>query len=101
MASKPAKYCRMIPMIEDSKFPVKKAETKAALPLLERAALSPSEFASLFGREETWGYRQIYSGKVQVLTDLKSTLIPIDEIKKLLEKRSVYSGRKNRRGRGN
>lgn len=33
------------------------------------SAYSPSEFAELFGKSQTWGYRQIYAGKVNAITE--------------------------------
>jgi hypothetical protein len=38
----------------------------SSLKTSEKVVLSPTEFASLFGRHYTWGYRQIYAGKVKV-----------------------------------
>lgn len=32
------------------------------IPLLDRLALTPTQFARLFGKHYTWGYRQIYKG---------------------------------------
>ena len=36
---------------------------------LERVAFSPGEFAALFGKEQTLGYRQIYAGKVKAISE--------------------------------
>lgn len=57
---------------------------KIEIPLLERAALSPNEFAAAFGKANTWGYRLIYSGKVKVIKDLGRMMIPGSELRRLL-----------------
>lgn len=63
-------------------------------PSLERVALSPREFALLFGKEQTWGYRQIYSGKVKAITEYGRILIPAAEIERILKTAGVYDGLK-------
>jgi predicted site-specific integrase-resolvase len=63
------------------------------LPLSEKAVLTPTEFAALFGRTYTWAYRQIYAGKVQVLTQLGRMMIPKSEVECLLAEKEVYNGR--------
>ena len=35
----------------------------------DRVAFSPGEFAALFGKSQTWGYRQIYAGKVKAIDE--------------------------------
>lgn len=57
---------------------------KIEVPLLDRAAVTPNEFAALFGKQTTWGYRQIYAGKIAVIKTLGHTLIPRSEIQRLL-----------------
>lgn len=52
---------------------------------MERAAYTPKEFAALFGKSQTWGYRQIYSGKVTSTTEHGRTLIPAHEVDKVLQ----------------
>lgn len=61
---------------------------------MERAALSPKEFAALFGKSQTWGYRQIYAGKVNAVTEVGRILIPITEIEKILSTAGRYSAKK-------
>jgi hypothetical protein len=39
-------------------------------------AYSPAEFARLFGRQETWSYRQAYAGKVRVIGQSGRMMIP-------------------------
>jgi len=36
-------------------------ETSPSLIDANRVAYSPTEYAALFGRQQTWGYRQLYS----------------------------------------
>lgn len=61
---------------------------------LDRVAFSPGEFASLFGKSQTWGYRQIYAGKVKTLTELGRILIPAAEVERILGKAGSYNGLK-------
>ena len=61
---------------------------------MERAALSPKEFASIFGKSQTWGYRQIYAGKVNAVTEVGRILIPVSEIEKILGTATRYSAKK-------
>jgi len=51
---------------------------------MERVAYTPKEFAALFGKSQTWGYRQIYSGAVAATTEHGRTLIPAREVEKIL-----------------
>ena len=61
---------------------------------MERAALSPKEFASIFGKSQTWGYRQIYAGKVNAVTEVGRILIPVTEIEKILGTATRYAPKK-------
>lgn len=58
----------------------------------KRVAYSPAEFAELFGKSQTWGYRQIYSGKVNAITQHGRILIPAREVEKILESAGIYNG---------
>ncbi len=60
---------------------------------LKRVAFSPGEFAALFGKSQTWGYRQIYAGKVKAITEHGRILIPANEVEKILGTAEIYSGR--------
>jgi hypothetical protein len=60
----------------------------------ERVAFSPGEFAALFGKSQTWGYRQIYAQKVKAVTDHGRILIPAAEVDRILDKAGMYSGLK-------
>lgn len=61
---------------------------------LDRVAFSPGEFASLFGKSQTWGYRQIYAGKVKTVTEIGRILIPAAEVERILGKAGTYNGLK-------
>jgi hypothetical protein len=63
------------------------------VPLSERAAYTPNEFAALFGHRATWGYRLIYSGRVRTIQNLGRLLIPRSEIERLSDGATVqYPG---------
>ena len=61
---------------------------------LQRVAFSPREFAALFGKELTWGYRQLYAGKVKSITEHGRILIPAKEVERILGTAGVYNGLK-------
>lgn len=61
---------------------------------LERVAFSPAEFATLFGKSQTWGYRQIYAGKVKTITEHGRILIPAAEVERILGTAGIYDGMK-------
>jgi hypothetical protein len=63
-------------------------------PVLQRVAFSPGEFAALFGKSQTWGYRQIYGGKVKTITEHGRILIPAKEVERILGTAGVYNGLK-------
>lgn len=60
----------------------------------KRLAFSPREFAELFGRSQTWGYRQIYAGKVKAITEHGRILIPAAEVDAILKTAGVYDSLK-------
>ena len=60
----------------------------------DRVAFSPGEFAALFGKSQTWGYRQIYAGKVKTITEHGRILIPAKEVERILGTAGVYNGLK-------
>ena len=60
----------------------------------DRVAFSPGEFAALFGKSQTWGYRQIYAGKVTTITEYGRILIPAAEVERVLGTAGVYDGLK-------
>jgi hypothetical protein len=58
---------------------------------INRAALSVREFSTLFGHHVAWGYRRIYEGRVKVLDDCGSMLIPYSEVQRLLDSAKPYN----------
>jgi hypothetical protein len=68
-------------------------QTSSKLPL-EKIALTPTEFATLFGRHFNWTYRQIYAGKIKVISNFGRIMIPRSEVDRLLQQREIYSGKK-------
>lgn len=62
----------------------------------DRAAFSPGEFAALFGKSQTWGYRQIYAGKVKPVTEYGRLLIPAAEVDRILATAGIYDGKKSK-----
>lgn len=66
---------------------------------LARVAFSPREFAQLFGKSQTWGYRQIYAGKVKAITAHGRTLIPAGEVDAILKTAGIYDGMKPKPGK--
>ena len=61
------------------------------VPLADRVAYSPAEFAGLCGRSPTWGYRQIYSGKLKPISDCGRLLIPRSEVDGFLSRKAEYN----------
>ena len=61
--------------------------------VFQRVAFSPGEFATLFGKSQTWGYRQIYAGRVKTITEHGRILIPAAEVERILGNADIYSGR--------
>lgn len=60
---------------------------------MERVTFSPREFAALFGKSQTWGYRQIYAGRVKAITEYGRILIPAAEVERILATAAGYDGR--------
>jgi len=59
-----------------------------------RAAYSIPEFSALFGREQSWGYRMVYGGKVKVIPSGNirgGNMVPHSEVERLLSKAQTYS----------
>jgi hypothetical protein len=80
------------------------AREPQAISLSERLGFSPKEFGEANGRSATWAYRQVYSGKVNVISDCGRMLIPRSEVDRFLARAAAYNpqekstseGRKNR-----
>ena len=62
----------------------------------QRVTFSPGEFAALFGKSQTWGYRQLYAGKVKSITEYGRILIPASEVERILAEAGIYNGEKKR-----
>jgi hypothetical protein len=58
----------------------------------ERVVLSPAQFAAHFGRHYTWAYRQIYAGKVKVLSKIGRIMIAKSEVERLVADQTTYTG---------
>jgi hypothetical protein len=70
-----------------------RSQKKKPLPLGalgQREAITPTEFAALFGRHKVWAYRQIYAHKVNVVTELGAMMIPMSEVRRLLQAAGPY-----------
>jgi hypothetical protein len=79
----------------------KQTQSRAArepIPLGERLGYSPSEFGSLFGRSATWGYRQIYAGRVKPISDCGRILVPRSEIERFLGRADIYNPQSRQKG---
>jgi hypothetical protein len=85
-------------LTESRRQPVALAATRSegaerpsqSIPLSERVALSPAEFAALCGRHPSWAYRLLYGGKIRALTDLGRILIPASELERVLSSAAHY-----------
>jgi hypothetical protein len=64
--------------------------------VFDRVAFTPKEFAAMFGKSQTWGYRQIYAGKVKTITHHGHILIPAAEVERILAEAGTYNGEKKR-----
>lgn len=69
-----------------------KTSPKVEVPMADRAAYTPNEFAALFGKQTVWGYRKVYAGQVKVITVLGRMMIPASEVKRLQGEAAVYVG---------
>lgn len=74
--------------------PEKQNKHRVIVPLENRLAYTPTEFAALFGRAQTWGYRKVYSGRVKAIRDFGRLMISRSEVDRLTSEISVYEGRK-------
>jgi hypothetical protein len=62
----------------------------------QKVALSPGEFAAIFGKSQTWGYRQLYAGKVKAMTGYGRIMIPASEVDRVLSEAGRYLGQNRR-----
>jgi hypothetical protein len=82
--------------MQNKTLPGQRAQTlcgvaREPIPLSERAAFSPAEFAALCGRSPTWGYRQIYAGRINPISDCGRLLIPRSEFDSFLARKAEYN----------
>jgi len=56
-----------------------------------RLAFTPTEFAAMFGRHATWGYRQLYAGHIKAIRGAGRILIPLIEIERFTANTAVYA----------
>lgn len=56
----------------------------------EKLTYSPAEFAALFEKERTWGYRQIHAGRVNVIHEFGNMMIPASEVTRIMETAGRY-----------
>jgi hypothetical protein len=68
-----------------------RAQRLRSVPLNDRAAYSPAEFAALFGRSPTWAYRQIYAARIKPIANCGRLLIPRSEIDSFLAQKAEYN----------
>ena len=61
------------------------------IPFDKRDAYSPAEFAASCGRSPTWGYRQIYAGRIKPISDCGRLLIPRSEVDSFLARKGEYN----------
>lgn len=66
-------------------------EAPPSIPLSERAALTPAEFAAYFGHEQTWAYRQVYAGRVKIISDMGKMMIPRSELERVQGLSKTYA----------
>lgn len=59
---------------------------------VKRVAYTPKEFAALFGKSQSWGYRQIYENKVKTITEYGRLLIPASQVERILKSAADYNG---------
>lgn len=62
----------------------------SAAPRPDKQALSPTEFASLFGRHRSWSYRLLYAGLIQKLDLPGRILISRREADRLLSSKANH-----------
>ncbi len=77
----------------------KEAGKSPPIPLNERAAYTPAEFAALFGKEPTWAYRLAYKRKVKVIRELGRMMIPRAELERVTGSAAEYVPNETSRAR--
>lgn len=61
------------------------------IPLSERLAYSPAEFAAVLGKSPTFGYRTLYRGHIKAISNAGRLLIPRSEVDAFLAKAAQYN----------
>lgn len=51
-----------------------------------------AEFAALFNRHKSWAYRLIYAGRINVISDYGTMMIPASEVEKIIRTAKRYVG---------
>lgn len=67
-------------------------QTKTPSCLMGKVALTPIEFASLFGREKTWAYRLLWGGKIMSIPEAGQILIPTSEVARFCSSATRFHG---------
>jgi hypothetical protein len=70
-----------------------KPQQQLEIALPDREAYTPKQFAALFGRGQTWGYRLLYSGRVKAINNIGRLLIPRSEVKRISSDLTYHEGR--------
>ena len=58
----------------------------------KKLTYTPAEFADLFGKSQSWAYRQLYSGRIDGITGHGRVMIPASEAEKILSSAGRYLG---------
>ena len=72
-------------------------QRSAEAPAIPRIGYTPTEFAALFGRKATWGYRLLYAGRVKAVTNLGRIMIPHSEAERIMSQPEIYNPRVGKR----
>ncbi len=57
-----------------------------------RLTYTPTEFAALFGKSPSWGYRQLYAGRIVAITKFGRTMLPKSEVERVRGEAGRYLG---------
>jgi len=64
---------------------------RKAIPLAERAAYSPAEFAALCSKSPTWASKLIYAGKLKPIAEFGRMLMPHAQLDAVLARCAEYN----------
>src|SRR5262245_5714920 len=79
------------PEVHSQRAQAQPRAAREVIKLNQRFGYSPKEFGEANGKSATWGYRQIYSGKVKVIADCGRLLIPHTEVERFLARATEYN----------